>query len=135
MRFCLLSLYPKLFPCRTLSLGIQNVVDKLSFVKSPRSLRRSFKIFPVLCPILIGPLFHHRFHTNDELDFLSAHGHGPVRPVKPRLLFLSPSEVYIVIHDDARGLVASNRRVLDQMKLVQKTYGCTHTSNGRRILV
>ena len=44
-------------------------------------------------------------------------------------------EVYIVIHDDARGLVASNRRVLDQMKLVQKTYGCTHTSNGRRILV
>ena len=29
-------------------------------------------------------------------------------------------EVYIVIHDDAQGLVASNRRVLDQMKLVQK---------------
>ena len=29
-------------------------------------------------------------------------------------------EVYIVIHDDAWGLVASNRRVLDQMKLVQK---------------
>ena len=29
-------------------------------------------------------------------------------------------EVYIVIHDDAWGLIASNRRVLDQMKLVQK---------------
>ena len=67
------------------------MVDKLSFVKSPRSLRRSFKIFPVLCPILIGPLFHQGFHTNDGLDFLSAHGHGPIRPVRPRLLFLSPS--------------------------------------------
>ena len=67
------------------------MVDKLSFVKSPRSLRRSFKIFPMLCPILIGHLFHQGFHTNDGLDFLSAHGHGPVRPVRPRLLFLSPS--------------------------------------------
>ena len=64
------------------------MVDKLSFVKSPRSLRCSFKIFPILCPILIGPLFHQGFHINDGLDFLSAHGHGPVRP---RLLFLSSS--------------------------------------------
>ena len=65
------------------------MVDKLSFVKSLRSLRRSFKIFPVLCLILIGPLFHQGFHTNDGPDFLSAHRHGPVRPVRPRLLFLS----------------------------------------------
>ena len=63
------------------------MVDKLFFVKSPQSLRRSFKIFPVFFPILIGPLFRHGFHINDGLDFLSAHGHGPVRP---RLLFLSP---------------------------------------------
>ena len=67
------------------------MVDKLSFVKSPRSLRRSFKIFLVLCPILIGPLCHQGFHTKDGPDFLSAHGHGPVRPVRPRLLFLSSS--------------------------------------------
>ena len=64
------------------------MVDKLSFVKSPQSLSRSFKIFPMLCPILIEPLFHQGFHTNDGPDFLSAHRHGPVRP---RLLFLSPS--------------------------------------------
>ena len=67
------------------------MVDKLSFVKSPRSLRCSFKIFPILCPILIGLLFHQGFHTNDGLDFLFAHGHGPVRPIRPRPLFLSPS--------------------------------------------
>ena len=67
------------------------MVDKLSFVKSLRSLRYSSNIFPMLCPILIGLLFHHGFHTNDGLDFLSAHGHGPVRPVRPRLLLLSPS--------------------------------------------
>ena len=66
------------------------MVDKLSFVKSSWSLKCSFKIFPMLCPIFIGPLFYQGFHTNDGLDFLSAHGHGPVRPIKPRLLFLSP---------------------------------------------
>ena len=44
----------------------------------------------MLCPILIGPLFHQGFHTKDGLDFLLAHGHGPVQPVRPRLLFLSP---------------------------------------------
>ena len=71
------------------------MVDKLSFVKSPQSLRRSFKIFPILCPILIGPLFHQGFHINDGLDFLSAHGHGLVRPVRPCLLFLSPSQFII----------------------------------------
>ena len=58
-------------------------MDKLSFVKSSRSLRCSFKIFSMLCPILIGPLFHQGFCTNDGLDFLSAHEHGPVRPVRP----------------------------------------------------
>ena len=68
------------------------MVDKLFIVKSPRSLRCSPNIFPMLCPIHIGPLFHQGFHTRDGLDFLLAHGHGPVRPVKPRLLFLSSSE-------------------------------------------
>ena len=45
----------------------------------------------MLCPILIGPLFYQGFHTRDGLDFLLAHGHGPVRPVRSRLLFLSSS--------------------------------------------
>ena len=45
----------------------------------------------MLCPILIGPLFYQGFHTKDGLDFLLAHGHKPVRPVRPRLLFLSSS--------------------------------------------
>ena len=62
VRFCLLSLQPKLFPCRTLPLGIRNVVDKLFTMKSPRSLRCSPNIFPMLCPIHIGPLFHQGFH-------------------------------------------------------------------------
>ena len=67
------------------------MVDKLFIVKSPRSLRCSSKIFPMLYPILIWPLFHQGFHTKDGLDFLLTHGHGPVRPVRPRLLFLSSS--------------------------------------------
>ena len=36
-------------------------------------------------------LFHQGFCTNDGLDFLSAHLHVPVRPVRPRPLFLSLS--------------------------------------------
>ena len=71
------------------------MVDKLSFIKSPPSLRCSSKIFPMLCLILIGPLFHQGFHTKDGLDFLSAH--GPVRRVRPHLLYLSPS-IYIYIY-------------------------------------
>ena len=67
------------------------MVDKLFNVKNPRSLRYSLNIFPMLCPIHIGPLFHQGFHTRDGLDFLLAHGHGPVRPVRPHLLFLSSS--------------------------------------------
>ena len=45
----------------------------------------------MFCPIYINPLFHQGFHSRDGLDFLSAHGHEPVRPVRPHLLFLSPS--------------------------------------------
>ena len=65
------------------------MVDKLFIVKSQQSLRCSSHIFPMLRPIHIGPLFHQGFHTRDGLDFLLAHGHGPVRPVRPHLLFLS----------------------------------------------
>ena len=86
--FCLPSLQPKSFPCRTLPSGIQNVVDKLFFHEESMVLRCSPKILPMLCPILIGPLFYHGFHTKDGLDFLLAHGH---RPVRPCLLFLSSS--------------------------------------------
>ena len=46
------------------------------------SARYSSKILPMLCPILIGPLFYHGFHTKDGLDFLLAHGHRPVRPTR-----------------------------------------------------
>ena len=80
--FCLPSLQPKLFPCRTLPSGIQNVVDKLFFREESMVLRCSPKILPMLCPILIGPLFYHGFHTKDGLDFLLAHGHRPVRPTR-----------------------------------------------------
>ena len=80
--FCLPSLQPKLCPCRTLPLGIQNVVDKLFFREQSMVLRCSPKILPMLCPILIGPLFYHGFHTKDGLDFLLALGHRPVRPTR-----------------------------------------------------
>ena len=67
------------------------MVDKLFIVKSPRSLRCSSNIFPMLCPIHTGLSFHQGFHTRNGLDFLLAHGHGPVGPVRPYLLFLSSS--------------------------------------------
>ena len=78
--FCFPSLWPKLFPCRTLPSGIQNMVDKSFFCERSMVLRCSPKILPMLCPILIGPLFHQGFHTKDVLDFLLAHRHRPVRP-------------------------------------------------------
>ena len=80
--FCFPSLWPKLFPCRTLPSGIQNMVDKSVFCERSMVLRCSPKILPMLCPILIGPLFHQGFHTKDGLDFLLAHGHRPVRPTR-----------------------------------------------------
>ena len=45
----------------------------------------------MFCPILIGPFLYQWFHTKDGLDILLAHGHRPVRPVRPCLLFLSSS--------------------------------------------
>ena len=97
VRFCLLSLQRKLFPCRTLPSRIRNVVDKLFIVKSPRSLRCSPNIFPMFCPIHINPLFHQGFHSRDGLDFLLAHGHGPVRPVRPHSpVFIPFRYIYIV---------------------------------------
>ena len=80
--FCLPSLQPKLFPYRTLPSGIQNVVDKSFFCGRSMVLRCSPKILPMLCPILIGPLFYQGFHTKDQLNFLLAHGHRPVRPTR-----------------------------------------------------
>ena len=80
-----------MFPCRTLPLGIRNVVDKLFIVKSPRSLRCSLNIFPMLCPIHIRPLFHQEFHKGWARLILLAHGHGPMKPVRPHFLFLSSS--------------------------------------------
>ena len=76
---------------RTLPWGIQNVVDKLLFREESMVLRCVSKILPMLCPILIGPLFYQGFHTKDGLDFLLAHGYRPVRPVRHCLLFLSSS--------------------------------------------
>ena len=67
------------------------MVDKLFIREESMVLRCFSKILPMLCPILIGPLFHQGFHTKDGLDFLLAHGHRPVRPVRPCLLFLSSS--------------------------------------------
>ena len=58
------------------------MVDKLFFREESMVLRCSPKILPMFCPILIGPLFYHGFHTKDGLDFLLAHGHRPVRPTR-----------------------------------------------------
>ena len=80
-----------MFPCRTLPLGIRNVVDKLFIVKSPRSLRCSLNIFPMIYPIHIGPLFHQEFHKGWAQLILLAHDHGPMKPVRPHFLFLSSS--------------------------------------------
>ena len=68
------------------------MVEKLFIVKSPRSLRCSPNIFPMLCPIHIGPLFHQGFHTRDGLDFLLAMNIDPLGPSSLILLFLSPSQ-------------------------------------------
>ena len=76
------SLQTKSFPCRTLLLGIQNVVDKLFFREESMVLRCFSKILLMLCPILIGPLFYQGFHSKDGLDFLLAHGHRPVKPTR-----------------------------------------------------
>ena len=81
VRFCLPSLQPKSFPCRTLPWEIQNVVDKLFFCEESMVLSCFSEILPMLCPILIEPLFYQGFHTKDGLNFLLAHGHRPVRPL------------------------------------------------------
>ena len=91
--FCLSSLWPKLFPCRTLHLGIQNVVDKSFFCERSMVLRCSPKILPMLCPILIRPLFYQGLDTKDGLDFLLAHGHRLVK-----LTCLGPSGLVFYFH-------------------------------------
>ena len=58
------------------------MVDKLLFREESMVLRCFSKILPMLCPILIGPLFYQGFHTKDGLDFLLAHGYKPVRPTR-----------------------------------------------------
>ena len=73
------------------------MVDKLFFCEESMVLRCFFKILPMICPILIGPLFHQGFHIKDGLDFLLAHGHGPVKPVRPHFLFLSSSAEVVII--------------------------------------
>ena len=69
VRSCLPSLYPNFFPYRTLLRGIRNVVDKLFFRGELFALRCSFMNLPILCPILIGPLFYEGFYTKDGLNF------------------------------------------------------------------
>ena len=58
------------------------MVDKLFFRGEPVTLRWFFKNLPMLCPILIGPLFYQGFYTKDGLDFPLAHGHRSVRPTR-----------------------------------------------------
>ena len=58
------------------------MVDKLFFHEELMALRCFFKNLPMLCPILIGPLFYQGFYAKDGLDFLLAHGHRPVRPTR-----------------------------------------------------
>ena len=75
------------------------MVDKLFIVKSPRSLRCSPNIFPMLCPIYIGPLFHQPIPQEMGSTFLLTYGHGPVKPVKPHFLFLSSSATPFTLFD------------------------------------
>ena len=65
------------------------MVDKLFFCEESMVLRCFFKILPMICPILIGPLFHQGFHIKDGLDFPLAHGHRSVRPTRLGLLGLA----------------------------------------------
>ena len=58
------------------------MVDKLFFCGEPMALRCFFKNLPMLCSILIGPLFCQGFYTKDGLDFPLAHGHRSVRPTR-----------------------------------------------------
>ena len=44
------------------------------------ALRCFFKNLPILCTILIKPLFYQGFYTKDGLDFLLTHGRRSVRP-------------------------------------------------------
>ena len=57
-------------------------MDKLFFYGEPMVLKCFFKILPMFCPILIGPLFYQGFHTKNGLNFPLAHGHRPVRPTR-----------------------------------------------------
>ena len=45
----------------------------------------------MLCSIHTGPSFHQGVHTKNGLDFLLAHGPGPIGLVRPYFLFLSSS--------------------------------------------
>ena len=101
------------------------MVDKLFIVKSPQSLRCSSNISPMLCPIHTGPSFHQGFHTRNGLDFLLAHGHGPVGLVRPYLLFLSSSILYIYL------FVCMQPQVMYENEL-QMEKGCFsyHLCNG-----
>ena len=58
------------------------MVDKL-FHGELFALRCSFKNLLILCPILVGFLFHEVFYTKDGLDFSLAHGYRFVRPTRP----------------------------------------------------
>ena len=52
----------------------------------------------MLCPVHTGSSLHQGFHTKNGLDFLLAHGYGPVGLVRPYLIFLSSSYIYIYIY-------------------------------------
>ena len=69
------------------------MVGKLLFREESMVLRCFSKILPMLCPILIGPLFYQGFHTKDGLDFLLAHGYRPVRPTR-----LGPSGIALCFY-------------------------------------
>ena len=77
------------------------MVDKLFFREESMVLRCSPKILPMFCPILIGPLFYHGFHTKDGLDFLLARGHRPVRPTRLGLsglaFYFYPLQIVIIV--------------------------------------
>ena len=115
-------------------------MDKLFIVKSPWSLRCSLNIFPMLCPIRIGPLFHQEFHKGWTRLILLAHGHGPMKSIRPHFLFLSSSATPFTPFDPSllcKGSIGVTKfeikwrlRILSGRWLNQYSDGLNFTADG-----
>ena len=125
-------------------------MDKSFFCGRSMVLRCSPKILPMLCPILIEPLFYQEFHTKDGLNFLLAHGHRPVRPTRlgpsGLIFYLYPLQIwnnyfvglcshfslescYITNLHVSYSLALSIESVSKSISLLVRPMGCSHISS------